>query len=86
MSNLTEGVYYIDVQCPHCARMVEIRCEIDGVLKVKAGEGTLSVACGAKAVPHQCGQGVLDGEQLEVDQETGEVLNAPEAVRGVRLV
>lgn len=79
--NLSEGIYFVDVECPHCERTVEIRIEIDGVLKVKGGEGSLSVACGAKAVPHQCGQGTIDEEQGElVDVETGEVVG-----RGVRL-
>lgn len=72
--NLTEGVYYVDVECPHCDRQVEIRAEIDSVLKVKGGEGTLSVACSAKPVPHQCGQAVIDEQGELVDTQTGEIL------------
>lgn len=83
MRDIWEGdEYVVNVKCPHCGQNVGIETVLDGVLKVRAGKATLSVA--AKTLRHYCGQQTID--ELEVDQQTGEVLNAPEAVRGVRMV
>ena len=68
---ITEGNYWVAVACPMCGRRVDVPVALDGVLKVKGGESTLSVALKQSAVPHDC-----DAEEptpLFVDTTTGEM-------------
>ena len=79
MSVIHEGdELKVRVECPHCSQVVDIETVLDGVLKVRAGKSTLSVACTAKTELHYCGQGTLPdpdtaGQVLEFLEDQGAV-------------
>lgn len=78
MSVIHEGdECLVRVECPHCSQVVDIETVLDGVLKVRAGKSTLSVACTAKTLTHLCGQGTIDEEPAPTLEE-----DVVEVVRG----
>lgn len=62
---IEEGQFVITVVCPHCKRRIEIPATIDGVLKIRAGRGSLTAAMSAVATPHDCRQATIDDEVID---------------------